>query len=122
VWLSLYQRYSLSFSKSFHWIERDRVKLKIGVNVPAREVGIARAALDDTVEYTEQREQGERTISEFQGVRWEISEMATRVDTARLLTLRAASMADEGGRPIREYKMAKIQATQAAIDNANTAM
>lgn len=99
-----------------------RSKLKTGVNVPARGVGIARAALHDTVEYTEQREQGEQTISEFQGVTWEVSEMATKVDTARLLTLRAASMADEGEKPTREYSMAKIHATGAAIDNANTAM
>lgn len=99
-----------------------RSKLKTGLNVAARGVGIARAALEDTVEYTEQREQNDRSISEFQGVTWEVGEMATKVDTARLLTLRAAATADQSGKSSREYSMAKVHATQAAIDNANTAM
>ncbi|SFF97026.1 Acyl-CoA dehydrogenase, middle domain [Halopelagius inordinatus] len=96
-----------------------------GVNVPARGVGIARAALEDTVEYTRDREQYGGTISDFQGVRWEVAKMAERVDTARLLTLRAADRADraEAGADVRrETSMAKIRATQAAVDNANDAV
>jgi len=48
--------------------------------------------------------------------------MARRVDTARLLTLRAADRADRGQDLTREFSMAKIHATQAAVDNAKTAM
>ncbi|WP_227356276.1 acyl-CoA dehydrogenase family protein [Haladaptatus salinisoli] len=99
-----------------------RSGIKTGVNVPARGVGIARAALDDTVEYTRQREQYGRTISDFQGVKWNVGKMAERVDTARLLTLRAAEMADRGRDTAREFSMAKVYATQAAVDNANEAV
>jgi alkylation response protein AidB-like acyl-CoA dehydrogenase len=93
-----------------------------GVNVPARGVGIARAALEDTVAYTESREQYDQRIGEFQGVRWELGEMAQRVDTARLLTLRAADRADRGRDVTRAFSMAKIHATEAAVDNANDAI
>lgn len=99
-----------------------RGELGTGVNVPARGVGIARAALDDTVEYTAQREQFDQPISDFQGVEWTVGEMAKRVDTARLLTLRAADVADRGRDTAREFSMAKVTATQAAVDNANDAM
>lgn len=93
-----------------------------GVNVPARGVGIARAALDDTVTYVKDREQFNQKISDFQGVRWNISKMAQRVDTARLLTLRAANYVDQGKDVSREFSMAKIYATNAAVDNANDAI
>jgi acyl-CoA dehydrogenase len=99
-----------------------RGQLQTGVNVPARGVGIARAALDDTVAYTSEREQFDQSVGDFQGVRWEVGEMAQRVDTARLLTLRAADRADRGLDTTREFSMAKVQATQAAVDNANRAM
>lgn len=96
--------------------------LHTGVNVPARGVGIARAALEDTVAYTSSREQYGQHISDFQGVSWEVGKMAERVDTARLLTLCAADRADRGHDATREFSMAKINATQAAVDNANEAM
>ncbi|WP_436907735.1 acyl-CoA dehydrogenase family protein [Halosimplex marinum] len=99
-----------------------RGEVHTGVNVPARGVGVARAALDDTVEYTSSREQHDRHISDFQGVRWRIGEMARRVDTARLLTLRAADRADRGRDVDREFAMAKVHATRAAVDNADEAV
>lgn len=99
-----------------------RSEVDIGVNVPARGVGIARAALDETVEYTEQREQYNQPIADFQGVKWQIGKMAERVDTSRLLTLRAAARAEQGQDTTREFSMAKVYATQAAVDNANNAL
>jgi alkylation response protein AidB-like acyl-CoA dehydrogenase len=102
------------------YVERGRVRT--GVNVPARAVGIARAALEDAVAYTSGREQFDQTIGDFQGVRWRLAEMAERVDTARLLTLRAADRADRGGDNSREHSMAKVHATEAAVENANEAM
>lgn len=102
------------------YVQRGRIST--GVNVPARGVGIARAALDDTVAYTSRREQFNQHIGDFQGVRWQVTEMAERVDTARLLTLRAADRADRGKDVSRELSMAKIHATEAAIDNANDAI
>jgi alkylation response protein AidB-like acyl-CoA dehydrogenase len=102
------------------YLERGRVHT--GVNVPARAVGIARAALEDAVAYTSEREQFEQAIGDFQGVRWRLGEMAERVDTGRLLTLRAADRADRGLSVDREFSMAKVHATEAAVENANEAM
>ncbi|WP_299236294.1 acyl-CoA dehydrogenase family protein [Natronomonas sp.] len=99
-----------------------RGELRTGLNVPARGVGIARAALEDAVAYTSAREQYDQSIGEFQGVGWTVGEMAERADSARLLTLRAAERADRGGDVTREFSMAKIAATQAAVDNANDAV
>jgi alkylation response protein AidB-like acyl-CoA dehydrogenase len=99
-----------------------RGELRTGVNVPARGVGIARAALEDTVAYTRRREQHGQSIGEFQGVRWTVAEMAQRVDAARLLTLRAADRADRGRDTAGQFSMAKLVATQAAVDNANEAV
>jgi alkylation response protein AidB-like acyl-CoA dehydrogenase len=93
-----------------------------GVNVPARAVGIARAALEDTIEYTADREQFDRPVGEFQGVRWRVAELARDVDAARLLTLRAADLADRGREPKRELAMAKIDATETAVDVTNEAL
>lgn len=102
------------------YLERGRVHT--GVNVPARAVGIARAALEDTVAYTDEREQFGQSIDQFQGNRWRIAEMASRADTARLLTLRAADLADRGRDITREFAMAKVNATEAAIENTNEAL
>lgn len=99
-----------------------RGTVNIGVNVPARGVGIARAALEEAVEYTAQRQQSGNPIADFQGVRWQVAKMAERVDTARLLTRRAARTAERGADVTREFSMAKIQATQAAVENANEAL
>jgi alkylation response protein AidB-like acyl-CoA dehydrogenase len=100
----------------------ERRSLQTGVNVPARGVGIARAALDAAVAYTDGREQHGRRVADFQGTRWTVGEMATRVDTARLLTLRAADRADRGLDTTRAFAMAMVSATEAAVDNANDAL
>ena len=102
------------------YVERGRINT--GVNVPARAVGIARAALDDTVAHLSEREQFGRPIGDFQGIRWRVGEMATRTDAARLLTLRAADRADRGGDASRELSMAKVHATEVAVTNTNEAL
>ena len=99
-----------------------RGAIDTGVNLPARAVGLARAALDETVTHVTDREQFGQRIGEFQGVRWRIAGMATRVDTARLLTLRAAARADRGAAVDRALSMAKIHATEAAVENTNEAL
>lgn len=99
-----------------------RTEVNTGVNVPARGVGIARATLDETVAYTQQREQHDQSIANFQGVQWRLGEMAERVDTARLLTQRAAARAERGVDATREVSMAKVHATEAAVENANEAL
>ena len=93
-----------------------------GVNVPARGVGIARAALESAVDHVSTREQHGGPLGDKQGVRWTVEEMARRVDTARLTTLRAADLADRDEDLSRAMPTAKITATDAAVDNANDAM
>jgi alkylation response protein AidB-like acyl-CoA dehydrogenase len=100
----------------------ERGRLRTGINVPARGVGIARATLDATVQQTSDREQGGQRIADHQGVRWRVAEMAERVDVARLLVLRAAARLEAGGDARREFAMAKTYATEAAVDNANDAL
>jgi alkylation response protein AidB-like acyl-CoA dehydrogenase len=100
----------------------ERGRLRTGINVPARGVGIARATLDATVERTTAREQGGQRIADHQGVRWRVAGMAERVDVARLLVLRAAARLDAGRDTRREFAMAKTYATEAAVDNANDAL
>jgi alkylation response protein AidB-like acyl-CoA dehydrogenase len=100
----------------------ERGRLRTGINVPARGVGIARATLDATVEQTRTREQGGQHIADHQGVRWRVAEMAERADVARLLVLRAAARLDAGADVAREFAMAKTYATEAAVDNANDAL
>lgn len=93
-----------------------------GINVPARSVGIARAAVEDTIAHVREREQFGQHIGDFQGVRWRVAEMATSVDAARLLVRQAAARADRGDDPTRELTEAKIRATEMAIDVTNEAL
>lgn len=99
-----------------------RGEVHTGVNVPARGVGLARAALEDAVAQVTERRQHGQAVGDFQGVRWTLAEMAERVESARLLTLRAADYADRGRDPTREFSMAKVAATEAAVENTNDAL
>ena len=101
---------------------RERQQVATGVNVPARAVGLARAAVADAVEYTGEREQFGQAIGDFQGVRWTVADMTARVDAARLLTLRAADRIDRGLDANRERHMAKVYATETAVDVTNDAL
>jgi alkylation response protein AidB-like acyl-CoA dehydrogenase len=99
-----------------------RGQVHTGVNVPARAVGLARAALEDTVAYTRDRQQFQGSIGDFQGVRWSVADMAKRVDAARLLTWRAADLASRNRNSTREMATAKIYATETAVEVTNDAL
>src|SRR3954471_3654464 len=64
--------------------------------VAARGIGLAEGALMYAVDYVKQRAAFGRTIADMQGIQWKIAELATEIEAARLLTYRAAAMADEG--------------------------
>jgi alkylation response protein AidB-like acyl-CoA dehydrogenase len=94
--------------------------LNVGrINVAARCTGLARAALEDSVDYAREREQFGRPVGKFQGLRWTVADMALRTDVSRLLTLRAADLAERGAddRGL-EASMAKLYASEAAVENA----
>ena len=97
--------------------------LELGrVNVAARGVGVAQAALDESVRYAQLRKTFGKPIAEHQAIQLKLGEMATRVEAARLLTEAAADKLDRGERCDMEAGMAKYFATEAAAENALEAM
>ncbi|MEO6830520.1 MAG: acyl-CoA dehydrogenase family protein, partial [Acidobacteriaceae bacterium] len=66
------------------------------ISIAAMSLGIAQGAFDAALKYTKERRQFGKAISEFQGIQWKIADMATQLDAAKLLTLRAAQMKDAG--------------------------
>jgi alkylation response protein AidB-like acyl-CoA dehydrogenase len=93
--------------------------------VAARGIGLAEGALMYAVEYVKQREAFERRISDFQGIQWKIAELAAEIEAARLLTYRAAAMAD-AGQYTKEWvpflSMAKYYATEVAVKTSSEAL
>jgi alkylation response protein AidB-like acyl-CoA dehydrogenase len=90
--------------------------LELGrINVAARAVGVARAALEDSMRYAQQRETFGQPIWRHQAVGHRLADMATRVDAARLLTQRAAAALDAGRRSDLEAGMAKLFASEVCL-------
>lgn len=97
--------------------------LELGrINVAARGVGVAMAALDDSVRYAQQRETFGKPIAEHQAIQLKLADMATRVEAARHLTRAAAEAYDRGERCDMEAGMAKLFATESALENSAEAM
>ena len=97
--------------------------LELGrINVAARGVGVAAAALAEAVRYSQQRETFGKPICEHQAIQLKLGEMATRVEAARLLLRNAAEIYDRGERCDMEAGMAKYFASEAAFENAHEAM
>lgn len=92
------------------------------IGIAAQAVGIAQAALDESVEYSKNRQQFGKPISKFQAIQWMISEMATEVEAARYLVLNAAYTKDQGKRISKEAAMAKLFAAETAVDVTNKAI
>lgn len=97
--------------------------LELGrINVAARGVGVAQAALDEATAYSQIRKTFGKPICEHQAIQLKLGEMATRVEAARLLVESAARAYDRGERCDMEAGMAKYFATEAALENATEAM
>ena len=97
--------------------------LELGrINVAARGVGIARACLEDSVRYAQTRKTFGKPICEHQAIALKLADMATRVEAARLLVDSAARAYDTGERCDMEAGMAKLFATEAAVENSLEAM
>ena len=84
------------------------------ISIAALSLGIARGALDAALKYSQQRRQFGKAISEFQAIQFKLATMATELDAAWLLTIRAAQMKDKGQRVTLESSMAKLYASEAA--------
>ncbi|MGK2915552.1 MAG: acyl-CoA dehydrogenase family protein [Porticoccaceae bacterium] len=97
--------------------------LELGrINVAARGVGVANAALRQSVAYSQQRKTFGKPICEHQAIQLKLGEMATRAEAARLLLEHAASAFDRGERCDMEAGMAKYFASEAAAKNADENM
>lgn len=89
------------------------------ISIAALGVGMAQGAYEAALKYSKQRRQFGKTISEFQAIQWKLADMATEIDAARLLTMRAASMKDAGLKTTLESSMAKLYAGEVAVKCAN---
>jgi alkylation response protein AidB-like acyl-CoA dehydrogenase len=97
--------------------------LELGrINVAARGVGIAQAALDESVRYAQLRRTFGVPIAQHQAIQLKLADMATRTEASRLLVRRAAELYDTGQRCDMEAGMAKLFATETALENATEAM
>ena len=87
--------------------------LEVGrVNVAARGVGIAQRALELALRYSQERKAFGRPIAQHQAIQFKLADMGTKVEAARLLTLKAARMKDAGQRSDLEAGMAKLFASE----------
>ncbi len=97
--------------------------LEIGrINIAARAVGVARAAFDAALTYSQVRHTMGKPICEHQAIQIKLADMATRLEAARLLTRNAAERRQAGERADVEAGMAKLFASEAAFENATEAM
>jgi alkylation response protein AidB-like acyl-CoA dehydrogenase len=85
------------------------------ISIAALSVGTAQGAYDAALRYSKQRKQFGRFISEFQAIQHKLADMATSIEAARLLVLRAAALKDAGQRVTKESSMAKLFASEVAV-------
>ncbi|PYN88217.1 MAG: acyl-CoA dehydrogenase [Candidatus Rokuibacteriota bacterium] len=92
------------------------------IAMAAMGVGIAQAAVDQAVRYMKQRSAFGRTLAEFNGLQGMIADVATEVEVARLLTLRAAHLKDTGRPAMHAAAMAKLFSSETAMKAASKAV
>ncbi len=89
------------------------------ISIAALSLGMAQGAYEAALNYSKERRQFGKAIGEFQAIQWKLADMATEIDAARLLTMRAASMKDAGMKTTLESSMAKLYASEVAVKCAN---
>ena len=104
------------FVDSLRVLDRGRI------SIAALAVGMAQGAYEASLSYAKQRRQFGKRIAEFQAIQWKLADMATEIDAARLLTLRAAQLADLNQRVTRAGAMAKLYAGEVAVRVASEAV
>jgi alkylation response protein AidB-like acyl-CoA dehydrogenase len=85
------------------------------IGIAALSVGLAQGAYEAALAYAKERKAFGQTISSFQAIQWKLADAATRIEAARLLTYRAASLKDRGGRTTLQSAMAKLYASEMAV-------
>ncbi len=92
------------------------------ISIAAMALGIARAAFEEALRYSQERTQFGHPISRFQAIQWMLADSATELDAARLLIQRAAYLKDQGGRTSLESAMAKLYASEVSMRVTNRAL
>jgi butyryl-CoA dehydrogenase len=92
------------------------------VAIAAQALGIGQAALDEAIAYAKERKQFGQPIANYQAVQWMLADMATELEAARMLTLKAATAKDRQEKSTFEASMAKLAASEAAHKAADKAM
>jgi butyryl-CoA dehydrogenase len=92
------------------------------ISIAALSVGLAQGCLDASVAYAKDREAFGRSIGTFEGIAFKLADMRTAVESARLLTYRAAWLKDQGGPYSTEAAIAKLRASEIAVDVARDAI
>jgi alkylation response protein AidB-like acyl-CoA dehydrogenase len=92
------------------------------IGIGAQMIGIARGALECAIAYTGERQQFGKQVNQFQSVQFQLAEMATELEAARLMVYNAARMKDAGMNFVREAAMAKLYASRAAEQVSSVAI
>lgn len=88
------------------------------ISIAALSLGIAIGAYEAALAYSKERHQFNQPISKFQGIAFKLAEMATKIEAAKLLTYRAGALKDKGLDVTRESSMAKLFASETAVEVA----
>lgn len=89
------------------------------ISIAALSLGIAQGAFEAALKYSHERHQFNQPISKFQGIAFKLADMATKIEAAKLLTFRAADLKQKGINVNKESAMAKLYASEVAVDVAN---
>jgi alkylation response protein AidB-like acyl-CoA dehydrogenase len=92
------------------------------ISIASLALGIAQGAFDAALAYSKERHQFNQPIANFQGISFKLADMATKIEAARLLTYRAGDLKNKGEKVTRESAMAKLYASEIAVDVANEAV
>jgi len=92
------------------------------ISIAALGLGMAQGAYESALNYSKERKQFGKAISEFQAIQWKLADLATEIDAARLLTNRAAWMKDNHMKSTLESSMAKLYTSEIAVKAANEAV
>jgi alkylation response protein AidB-like acyl-CoA dehydrogenase len=109
---------SLLGQEGHGFIDTLRILDRGRIGIAAFSVGIAQAALEASIDYARQRRQFGHAIAEFQAVQFKIADMATKVEAARLLGFQAAALRDAGREHTAPSSMAKLFASEIAVEVA----
>ncbi|MFZ0677395.1 acyl-CoA dehydrogenase [Candidatus Binatus sp.] len=92
------------------------------IGIASQALGIARASLEASLKYAQERLTFGKPIAQYQAIQWKIADMAVEIDAARLLTHRAATLKDRGEACTKESAMAKLFAAETAMKSATEAV